>query len=127
VQWVRRFILFHCNRHPKEMGADEIPQSLSHLASDGQVSASTQNRAASAILFLYRQVLGLDLPFVEGVERAKRPARLPSCSRATRRVPALPHVRHTPPDGLSALRVGAAASLIDVRGVVLRPSVDQTV
>jgi integron integrase len=78
VQWVRRFILFHKKRHPAEMGADEIRQFLSHLASYGQVSASTQNQAASAILFLYRQVLDVDLPYVEGVERAKRPARLPT-------------------------------------------------
>jgi integron integrase len=77
VQWVKRFILFHKKRHPKEMGPEEIRQFLTHLASDGRVSASTQNQAASAILFLYRQVLGVDLPFVEGVERAKRPARLP--------------------------------------------------
>lgn len=77
AQWVKRFILFHRKHHPKEMGSEEIRAYLTHLASDVQVSASTQNQAASALLFLYRQVLGVDLPYVEGVERAKRPARLP--------------------------------------------------
>ena len=77
VQWARRFILFHKKRHPSEMGVDEIRHFLSHLANEGRVSASTQNQALAALLFLYREVLGVDLPFVEGVERAKRPARVP--------------------------------------------------
>jgi integron integrase len=75
---VKRFILFHQKRHPREMGADEIRQYLSHLAMDGQVSASTQNQALSALLFLYREVLKLELPFIDGIERAKRPVRVPT-------------------------------------------------
>jgi len=74
---IRRFILYHRKRHPKEMGADEIRQYLSHLARDGNVAASTQNVALAALLFLYREVLQLDLPLIEGVERAKRPQRIP--------------------------------------------------
>ena len=74
---IRRFILFHKKRHPKEMGADEIRQYLSHLATDENVAASTQNVALAALLFLYREVLLIDLPLVEGVERAKRPQRIP--------------------------------------------------
>ena len=77
VQWIKRFILFHGKRHPAEMGADEIRHFLSHLASDGSVAASTQNQALSALLFLYRDVLGVELPYVEGIERARRPARVP--------------------------------------------------
>lgn len=77
VQWVKRFILFHRKCHPAEMGADEIRHFLSHLASDGKVAASTQNQALCALLFLYRDVLGVELPYVEGIERAKRPARVP--------------------------------------------------
>ena len=77
AQAVKRFILFHNKRHPREMGAEEIRQYLSHLANEGRVSASTQNQALAALLFLYREVLGTDLPFVEGIERAKRPARVP--------------------------------------------------
>jgi len=75
--WIRRFILFHEKRHPKEMGAEEIRQFLSHLAVEGRVAASTQNVALCALLFLYRDVLGVELPYVEGIERAKRPARVP--------------------------------------------------
>jgi integrase len=59
------------------MGADEIRQYLSHLANEGRVSASTQNQALSALLFLYREVLGSDLPFIDGIERAKRPTHVP--------------------------------------------------
>lgn len=75
--WIKRFILFHKKRHPGEMGADEVRQFLSHLAVEGRVSASTQNVALCALLFLYRDVLGVELPDVEGVERAKRPVRVP--------------------------------------------------
>jgi site-specific recombinase XerD len=77
VQTIRRFILYHRKRHPREMGVDEIRQYLSHLATDGKVAASTQNVALCALLFLYRQVLEIDLPLVENVERAKRPKRVP--------------------------------------------------
>lgn len=78
VQVIRRFILYHGKRHPKEMGVEEIRQYLSHLATDKNVAASTQNVALAALLFLYREVLQIDLPRVEGVERAKRPQRIPT-------------------------------------------------
>ena len=77
VQTIRRFILYHHKRHPRDMGVDEIRQYLSHLATDGNVAASTQNVALCALLFLYRQVLEIDLPLIENVERAKRPKRVP--------------------------------------------------
>jgi integrase len=77
ADWIKRFILFHRKRHPSGMGAEEIRQFLSHLAVAGHVSASTQNQALCALLFLYRDVLRLDLPYVDGIKRAKRPARLP--------------------------------------------------
>lgn len=77
VQTIRRFILYHHKRHPREMGVNEIRQYLSHLAIDGNVAASTQNVALCALLFLYRQVLEIDLPNIENVERAKRPKRVP--------------------------------------------------
>jgi integron integrase len=73
---IKRFILFHKKRHPQEMGTDEIRQFLSHLAVDGNVAASTQNVALCALLFLYRDVLGVELPYVDGIQRAKRPARI---------------------------------------------------
>src|SRR5581483_3648242 len=74
--WVRRFILFHGKRHPRELGAAEVEQFLTHLAVEGHVAASTQNQALNALLFLYQQVLGLDLGRLDAV-RARRPKRLP--------------------------------------------------
>jgi integron integrase len=75
--WCRRFILFHGTRHPADMGAAEINQFLTHLAVDGNVSASTQNQAFSALLFLYKVVLEADPGAIAGVVRASRPKRLP--------------------------------------------------
>ncbi len=77
LQWIRRFILFHGKRHPRDMGAPEVEAFLSHLAVSRDVAASTQNQALSALLFLYREVLGIDLPWLDNVTRAKRPQRLP--------------------------------------------------
>src|SRR5881396_3334782 len=77
VGWIRRYIFFHGKRHPIEMGAAEVTRFLSSLAVEGKVAASTQNQALSALLFLYRDVLELDLPWLDGVVRAKRPQRLP--------------------------------------------------
>jgi len=75
--WVRRFILFHEVRHPKEMGEPEINAFLTHLAVREKVSASTQNQALCALLFLYRQVIGRDLGDLGQVIRARKPKRLP--------------------------------------------------
>ncbi|MBI4756786.1 MAG: integron integrase [Betaproteobacteria bacterium] len=77
VDWSRRFILFHGKRHPREMGAAEVAAFLSHLAVERRVSASTQNQARSALLFLYREVLAQDLPWLDEVVPAKASRRLP--------------------------------------------------
>ncbi len=77
VDWVRRFVLFHGKRHPSDLGAAEVEAFLTHLAVKGRVSASTQNQAKSALLFLYKEVLGSELPWLQNVENAKRPQRLP--------------------------------------------------
>ena len=77
VDWIRRFIVFHNKRHPKEMGQTEIGRFLSHLAVAGQVAASTQNQALHALLFLYHDVLGTDPGWLDDFARAKRPQRLP--------------------------------------------------
>ena len=77
LAWIRRFIFFHGKRHPAQMGAPEITKFLSSLAVEGNVAASTQNQALSALLFLYRDVLEQDLPWLDDVVRAKRPTRLP--------------------------------------------------
>lgn len=78
VHWIKRFILFHHKRHPRDMGAVDVQAFLSWLAVEGQVSASTQGQALAALLFLYKQVLGVDLPWLDEVVRAKRPQRLPA-------------------------------------------------
>jgi len=78
VGWIRRFILFHHMRHPLEMGATEAGDFLTHLAVVGRVSASTQNQALSALLFLYREVLERDFGWLEDVVRANKPKRLPA-------------------------------------------------
>ena len=77
LDWVRRFILFHGKRHPADMGAAEVGAFLTHLAVDRQVSASTQNQAKSAILYLYKEVLQVHLPWLDEVVQAKAPKRLP--------------------------------------------------
>ena len=75
--WVERFIRFHDKRHPREMNEVEVGEFLTHLARDGHVAASTQNQALSALLFLYKQVLEQEIGWLEKVERAKKPVRLP--------------------------------------------------
>ena len=75
--WISRYFFFHARRPPTELGAAAVAQFLSHLAVHGQVSASTQNQAFSALLFLYREVLGQQLAGLEEVVRAKRPVRVP--------------------------------------------------
>jgi site-specific recombinase XerD len=75
VNWIKRYILFHDKRHPAEMGEAEIRSFISDLASKRLVAASTQTVALSALLFLYRDVL--KKAFIEGIERAKKPERLP--------------------------------------------------
>ena len=77
VHWIRRFIFFHGKKHPLEMGGPQVEAFLSHLATVGRVAASTQNQALSALLFLYREVLQVDLPWLDGVVRAKRPKHVP--------------------------------------------------
>jgi len=78
ADWIKRYILFHHKRHPKEMGADEVRQFLEDLAVRGQVAASTQNQALNALVFLYHQVLEQDLGEIGEFARAKRPQRLPT-------------------------------------------------
>ena len=78
VHWVLRFIHFHGKRHPKDMGAGEVTAFLNDLANTRHVSASTQNQALSALLFLYRDVLGIELPWLDGLVRAKTAKRLPT-------------------------------------------------
>ena len=78
VDWIKRFIVHFDKRHPRDLGAAEVEAFLTHLAVEGQVAAATQNQAKSAILFLYREALAQqELPWLDHVERAKQPQRLP--------------------------------------------------
>jgi integron integrase len=77
VQWVRRFIRFHCLRHPRELGGADVARFLSHLANERRVSASTHKQALCAVLFLYKQVLGVDLPWMQEIGRPLVRVRIP--------------------------------------------------
>ena len=77
IGWIRNFIRHHGIRHPREMGKEEVKDFLSPLAVDKQVAAATQNQALAALLFLYRDVLGITLEGLDNIVRAKKPARLP--------------------------------------------------
>jgi integron integrase len=77
IDWIKRFIIYHGKRHPGEMAEEEVADFLTHLASDLNVAASTQNQALSALLFLYKEVLKHEIGGLEKVERAKRPPKLP--------------------------------------------------
>ncbi|MGH7936353.1 MAG: phage integrase N-terminal SAM-like domain-containing protein, partial [Chthoniobacterales bacterium] len=77
VDWIRRFIRFHGNRHPSGLDHADVVRFLTYLASDLNVASSTQNQAQSALLFLYREVLERELPLLDGVARAKAATRLP--------------------------------------------------
>lgn len=77
VDWIKRYIWHFDKRHPKEMGAAEVEVFLTHLAVDRNVSASTQNQAKSALLYLYKEVLGVELPWLDNVTQAKVPQRMP--------------------------------------------------
>lgn len=78
VHWIKRFIYFSAKRHPMEVGAAEVTAFLNHLARDRDVAAATQNQALSALLFLYKDVLARPLPWLDDLERARRPQRLPT-------------------------------------------------
>ena len=112
VAWIRRFILYHDKRHPAEMGASEVTKFLTSLAVDGNVAASTQNQALSALLFLYRHVLDQDLPWLDGVVRAKRPARLPVVL-TREEVRAVIHALRGPPRLMAVLLYGAGLRLLE--------------
>src|SRR5215475_16182886 len=70
LQWMRRYVAFHGQRHPRELAAPEVERFLTHLAVERRVSAATQNQALQALLFLYREVLDVELPWLEGLTRA---------------------------------------------------------
>ena len=93
VFWVKRYILFHGKRHPSDMAAREVEEFLTHLAVDRKVSASTQNQALAALLFLYQKVLQVELPWLDGIVRAKHSRYLPVVLTATEVRSVLAHLK----------------------------------
>jgi integron integrase len=112
LAWIRRFILFHGKRHPDGLGCNEVAGYLSHLASSRQVSASTQNQAFSALLFLYREVLGRELAGLDHVPRARLPERLPVVLSREEVAAVLRHIRGTP-RLMCALMYGSGLRLLE--------------
>ncbi len=96
VYWARQFIVFHNRQHPRSLGKRHIEAFLTYLAVQRNVAASTQNQALSALVFLYRQVLETEMPWLEDVVRAKRPRRLPTVLTAAEVARVLSHLRDTP-------------------------------
>ncbi len=112
VAWIRRFVLFHGKKHPDALGVPDVAGYLSHLASRRQVSASTQNQAFSALLFLYREVLGRELAGLEKVPRARLPERLPVVLSRDEVVAVLGRMRGTP-RLMASLMYGAGLRLLE--------------
>ena len=112
VGWIRRYILFHRKRHPASMGAEEVNGFLSHLAVDGQVSASTQAQALSALVFLYRNVIDDPLPWMDEIVRAQRPKRLPVVLSRDEVATVFSHLEGTPRI-VASLLYGAGLRLLE--------------
>ena len=112
VGWVRRFVLFHGKRHPAEMGRAEVTAFLSHLATQGRMSASTQNQALSALLFLYRDVLATEIGWLDDVVRARRPERVPSVLTREEVAAVLGHLRG-PEALIASLLYGSGLRLLE--------------
>jgi len=115
VGWARRYILFHGKRHPRDLGAPEVTAFLSELATRG-ASASTQNQALSAILFLYDVVLGHRLPWMAEIVRAQTPVRLPVVLSHGEVASLLSHL-HGPVWLMASLLYGSGLRLLRVCGV----------
>jgi integron integrase len=111
VAWYKRFIRWAGLKHPATLGADMVERWLSHLATDGEVAASTQRQALAAILFLYRQVLHMDLPWLDGIVRAKQPQRLPCVLTKTEMASLLAALPTTTPGLILRLLYGAGMRL----------------
>src|SRR5688500_12674526 len=75
IEWIKRFILFHKKRHPKDMGTEEVQAYITYIANERNVAASTQNQALSALMFLYKNVLLKEIVFPSDIIRASKPER----------------------------------------------------
>lgn len=113
THWIKRFILFHGKRHPREMGAPEVAAFLTALATRDKVAASTQNLALAAVLFLYREVLGVELPWLEDVVRAKKPQRLPTVLTRRETIALLEHLEDNTTGLIVRLLYGTGLRLME--------------
>lgn len=113
VHWVKRFIFFHDKRHPREMGGPEVEAFLSHLANAGNVAVSTHHQALSALLFLYREVLEVQLPWMDQVGRPKKPKRLPVVLTPTEVRRVLDHVEGRTHQLMARLLYGTGMRLME--------------
>lgn len=112
VGWVERYVRFSGMRHPRELGAADIERFLTHLAVVRKVAPATQNQALSALLYLYRTVLGIELPWLDGIERARRPHRLPTVLSRPEVGLLLRHLEH-PVDIVARLLYGSGLRLLE--------------
>lgn len=112
VGWIRRYIFFNGQRHPGELGSGDVARYLAMLAGEGHVSASTQNQAFSALLFLYREVLGVELTGLEAGARAKQPVRVPQVLSRGEVAAILRQLRGTP-RLMAALMYGSGLRLLE--------------
>lgn len=110
--WIVRFVSFSGMRHPRELGAADVERFLNDLAVNRRVAAATQNQALSALLYLYRRVLDVELPWLEGIERARRPRRLPTVL-SRREVGALLRQFSHPVDLVAQLLYGSGLRLLE--------------
>lgn len=96
VHWIRDYVSFHGKRHPREMGAAEVVAFLSHLANARNVSASTHQQSLLALLFLYKRILDIDLPWLGDLIRPRKPQRLPAVLTREEVNALLAHIKGTP-------------------------------
>lgn len=112
VDWIKCFILYHDKRHPRDMAEEEVTKFLTHLARDRNVAVSTQNQALSALLFLYRDVLKQEIGWLENVERARRPAKMPVVLSQTELKRVFAHM-HGVPKLMAGLLYGGGLRLME--------------
>jgi integron integrase len=112
VDWIKRFILFHNKRHPSEMAEEEVTEFLTHLARDRNVAPATQNQALSALLFLYKDVLKQEIGWLDNVERARKPSKLPVVLSHAEMKRVFAHL-HGVPKLMAALLYGSGLRLME--------------
>ncbi len=112
IDWIKRFIIYHNKRHPAEMAEEEVAQFLTHLARDRDVAPCTQNQALSALLFLYKEVLKQEIGWLEKVERAKKPPKLPVVLSRTEVKRIFAHL-HGVPKLMAGLLYGSGLRLME--------------